>query len=99
MLSLLRPVCPSLFPQHALANGQLTIKAPWIAKEQYGHLLKWLCYESVAAAVEALLELQRTANELNFPKGEYCLQHLQLSNAGNDVASCLLIQACLLAPL
>ena len=56
-------------PQHASANGQLTIKAPWISKEQFGHLLKWLCYESVAASVEALIALQLAANELGFPKG------------------------------
>ena len=67
-----RPSIITHFPsvlQHASASGQLNLKAPWISKEQFGHVLKWLCYESVPAAVEALIELQLIAHELNFPKG------------------------------
>jgi hypothetical protein len=58
-----------LFLQHASASGILTIKSPFLAKEQFGHLLKWLCYDSLAASVEVLVELQLIVNELGFPKG------------------------------
>lgn len=55
--------------KHASASGILTIKSPFLAKEQFGHLLKWLCYDSLAASVEVLVELQLIVNELGFPKG------------------------------